>query len=226
MTNKDKNRALELAISQIEKSFGKGAIMRLGADEGADQDVSGYTHFHVDFWTPNATTINFFLISRTTGEQSYSLPITAEEWVSVDIPLSHYTDLGLGLTDIYQFKIDGGDGINTEVWFDNWYFHSGELSSIDVVGGVNAPKEYALEQNYPNPFNPTTKIRFSLMKAHHVTLKVHNMLGQEVITLLNEFKKAGTYEVNFDATKLPTGTYLYSITAGDFKSVKKMLLIK
>jgi hypothetical protein len=197
----------------------------LGSSDGTDQDVSGYTHLHVDFWTPNATALNFFLISRTTGERSYPLPITTEQWVSVDIPLSHYTGLGLSLTDIFQFKVDGGDGATTIVWFDNWYFHSGDLSSVNEVSG-NVPSAYALEQNYPNPFNPSTKIRFSLPKANHVTLKVYDMLGQEVATLVDNFKNAGTYEVNFDAKNLPTGTYFYSISAGSFNSIQKMLLIK
>ncbi len=197
----------------------------LGSADGTDQDVSGYTHLHVDFWTPNATALNFFLVSRATGEQSYPLPITTLQWVSVDIPLSHFTGLGLSLTDIFQFKVDGGDGATTVVWFDNWYFHSGDLSSIDEVSG-STPTEYALEQNYPNPFNPSTKIRFSLLQANHVTLKVFNMLGQEVATLVDNFKNAGTFEVNFDTVNLPTGSYFYQIVAGDFTSVKKMILMK
>jgi hypothetical protein len=88
------------------------------------------------------------------------------------------------------------------------------------------PSDYNLEQNYPNPFNPTTNIRFSLTEASQVKLIVYNTLGQEVATLVNGFINAGTYEVNFDAQNLPTGTYFYSITAGNFNSVKKMLLIK
>jgi len=83
-----------------------------------------------------------------------------------------------------------------------------------------------MEQNYPNPFNPTTNIRFSLISSNHVTLKVYNMLGQEMVTLVDEPKNSGTYEVNFDATNLPSGTYFYSISAGSFTSVKKMMLIK
>ena len=83
-----------------------------------------------------------------------------------------------------------------------------------------------MEQNYPNPFNPNTKIRFSIPQANRVTLKVYDMLGQEVATLVDNFKKAGTFEVDFDASNLPTGTYFYSISAGNFHSVQKMLLIK
>ena len=103
----------------------------LGGAEGVDQDFSSYDFLHVDFWTPNASALNFFLISRTTGEQAYALPITTGEWVSVDIPLSHYTGLGLGLTDVFQFKVDGGDGVETTVWFDNWYFFADEVVTPD-----------------------------------------------------------------------------------------------
>jgi hypothetical protein len=96
-----------------------------------------------------------------------------------------------------------------------------DISEINEV-----PVKYSLDQNYPNPFNPTTKITFSLLEANNVSLKVYNMLGEEIATLVNGFMNAGTFEVAFDATDLPTGTYFYSITAGNFKSVKKMMLIK
>jgi cyanophycinase len=87
-------------------------------------------------------------------------------------------------------------------------------------------KDFELFQNYPNPFNPTTNIRFNLPEANQVMLKVYNILGQEVATLINDFINAGTYEVNFGAQNLPSGTYFYSISVGDYKSAKKMLLIK
>jgi len=83
-----------------------------------------------------------------------------------------------------------------------------------------------LEQNYPNPFNPTTTIRVKLPQTNHVTLKVYNMMGQEIATLVDQVKQAGTFEVGFDASDLPSGAYIYSISAGSFTSVKKMLLIK
>lgn len=88
-------------------------------DGGVPQDISGYDYFHLDFWTPNSTTLNFFMIDQSPGEVFYSLPITAEEWVSVDIPLSYFSDGGEVLSDIHQFKVEG----NGTVWFDNWYFY-------------------------------------------------------------------------------------------------------
>ncbi len=84
---------------------------------------------------------------------------------------------------------------------------------------------YSLD-NYPNPFNPTTKITYSLPKSGFVTLKVYNTLGQEVATLVNEVKAAGTYEVDFDASRLASGMYLYTLTSGKITISKKMLVVK
>ena len=78
----------------------------------------------------------------------------------------------------------------------------------------------------PNPFNPTTKISYSLPEANFVTLKVYDMLGREVSTLVNETKPAGTFEVEFDASKLSSGTYVYKLNAGGYQTVKKMTLTK
>jgi hypothetical protein len=88
------------------------------------------------------------------------------------------------------------------------------------------PTEFSLWQNYPNPFNPTTVIAFALPKSTQVTLMVYNMLGQPVAVLQNGFLKAGYYHVNFDASNLPSGTYIYRIQAGDYRNVKKMTIVK
>ena len=88
------------------------------------------------------------------------------------------------------------------------------------------PKEFTLEQNYPNPFNPSTNISFNLPQASEVSLKVYNMLGQEVATLINERLGAGAQTVAFDASNLSSGMYIYRIQAGTFSKTKKMLLIK
>lgn len=92
--------------------------------------------------------------------------------------------------------------------------------------GIDIPVTYALEQNYPNPFNPATTIRYQIPKDGIVTLKVYDLLGAEVATLINEEKAAGTYVVNFDASSLASGVYLYKLQADEFVSVKKMILLK
>jgi hypothetical protein len=88
------------------------------------------------------------------------------------------------------------------------------------------PSEFMLHQNYPNPFNPVTNIGFDIPKDAEVNITVYDMLGREVQVLANEFKQAGSYEINFDASHLSSGTYFYRLTAGDFKSIKKMVIIK
>jgi hypothetical protein len=92
--------------------------------------------------------------------------------------------------------------------------------------GSNIPTEFALRQNYPNPFNPATYINYDIPKASNVTLTVFDMSGKEVTTLVNEFKQAGTYSISYNASSLASGVYFYKISAGDFTSTKKMILIK
>jgi hypothetical protein len=98
------------------------------------------------------------------------------------------------------------------------------VTSVAERGGI--PKEYALQQNYPNPFNPSTTIRFDLPHASRVSLKVYNVLGQEVMTLVDEERPAGTYEVKFNASNLSSGMYVYRLHAGEYVAVKKLVLLK
>ena len=88
------------------------------------------------------------------------------------------------------------------------------------------PTEYSLEQNYPNPFNPSTAIRYSIPQEGHVSLRVYNLIGSEIATLINGYRDAGTYEVKFNATDLASGTYFYALTVNNFMSTKKMSIVK
>ncbi len=88
------------------------------------------------------------------------------------------------------------------------------------------PVSYSLEQNYPNPFNPSTVISFSIPSGNNVTLKIFNILGQEVSTLVNDYKAPGKYTVNFNAANLSSGIYFYVLRAGGYFQVKKMMLLK
>ena len=88
------------------------------------------------------------------------------------------------------------------------------------------PTEFVLYQNYPNPFNPNTKISWQSPVGSHQTLKIYNLLGSEVATLVDEYKPAGTYEVEFNAAKYTSGVYFYRLQAGSFAETKKMILIK
>ena len=88
------------------------------------------------------------------------------------------------------------------------------------------PGTYSLSQNYPNPFNPTTMIKYSVPEKNQVTIKIYNVLGSQVATLVNEVKPAGSYEVSFNGSDLSSGVYYYTISAGKFTSAKKMILMK
>lgn len=105
--------------------------------------------------------------------------------------------------------------------------YKGDLvMSVDEEDENQIPRQYSLMQNYPNPFNPTTLISYHLPNAGNVKLSVYNLLGQEVQRLVNSFMPSGAHTVNFDATRLPSGVYLYKIEVNDFVQARKMMLIK
>ncbi len=120
--------------------------------------------------------------------------------------------------------------------FKNWistrltWLDANMPGKVSQGTGVQAtaavPKDFVLSQNYPNPFNPTTVISYQVPLASHVVIKVYDMLGREVTTLVNERKPAGSYQVPFDAHLMPSGVYFYSLQSGSFKETKKMELIK
>jgi hypothetical protein len=88
------------------------------------------------------------------------------------------------------------------------------------------PVEFALDQNYPNPFNPATKISYSISEAGNVELKVYDILGNEVVTLVNEEKSPGKYIAEFNASTLASGVYMYTLRTNNFIQSKKMVLMK
>jgi hypothetical protein len=100
------------------------------------------------------------------------------------------------------------------------------ISSVEEEIIDLLPTGYSLSQNYPNPFNPSTKIKYSIPQTSNVVIKVFDVLGNEVATLMDEEKYIGTYELTWNAENLPSGVYFYQLKAGDFISTKKMILIK
>jgi photosystem II stability/assembly factor-like uncharacterized protein len=102
----------------------------------------------------------------------------------------------------------------------------GSAVSVRDNQPTTAPSDFALSQNYPNPFNPTTTIRFELPKESHVTLRIYNMLGQQVMNVVDDRRAAGKYELRIDASHLASGVYFYRLLAGDFSSMKKLILLK
>ena len=118
------------------------------------------------------------------------------------------------VTGKYQYRLKQIDFHGT--------FEYSNVVEVEVI----SPSTFSLKQNYPNPFNPSTVISYQLPVSGDVTLKVYDVLGNEVATLINEEKSAGSYEVEFNASSLPSGTYFYQLKAGSFIEAKKMVVIK
>jgi N-acetylneuraminic acid mutarotase len=127
---------------------------------------------------------------------------------------------------------------SNKIYVFSGYF--GPMNNLTLIDNVNSydlitsiepqknltPDVFTLHQNYPNPFNPTTNIEFSIPEAEFVTLKIFNLLGQEVSTLVSDKLKSGTYQYTWDAGSLASGVYLYHIQAGEYVEVRKMVLMK
>ena len=148
---------------------------------------------------------------------------------------------------IWRTTTGGGDWINQSFGNNGFYgvcftdsitgtvvgdngtiFHTttGGVTGIIDNSAKSLPNQFALEQNYPNPFNPTTNISYSLPRNGFVTLKVYDILGREVRTLVNEYEAAGSYNVTFNASNFASGVYIYQLRSGNFLATKKLLLMK
>ncbi len=115
----------------------------------------------------------------------------------------------------------------SSIWTNVFQFKTAADTTLDADDvDLNLPQEYTLEQNYPNPFNPLTTISFGIPESGMTSLRVYNIIGQEIAVLLNEDTPAGIYNIQFDATDMTSGLYLYRLQSKDFISIKKMLLIK
>jgi hypothetical protein len=124
-----------------------------------------------------------------------------------------------------------GDGCTELTAGSGLTYRANTCLVIQGVGGVEnntstIPAEYRLSQNYPNPFNPVTKISFDIPKQGFVSLKIYDVLGREVRTLVNEVKNAGSYTVDFNGAELASGVYFYRLEVNGFVDVKRMMLIK
>jgi hypothetical protein len=135
-------------------------------------------------------------------------------------------------TDLYGFSMFWYEAGNTGTLINSLnpsvvYVATVNVGSIvGVEDDVISVTDFSLAQNYPNPFNPTTSISYSLAERSSVSLKVYDVLGTEVATLVNTTQGAGAYDVNFDAANLASGLYIYTLKAGSYTSTKKMMLLK
>ena len=153
------------------------------------------------------------------------------------IQIKYTTEVGIFSDTLFNNSIDqtwnittNGKPISVEFDPDNWILK--DVLEITKVEATNSfPTNFSLSQNYPNPFNPSTTIKYSIPTAGAqnvvpVQLKIFDVLGKEVATLINEVKPAGNYSVSFKAENLASGIYMYTLKAGDFFDTKKMIYLK
>ncbi|UCF64432.1 MAG: serine hydrolase [bacterium] len=194
-------------------------------------------HFEIPSHNPNNFTLKLFL--RNDGANATAIDITAKvSTTDTNVTNIRFNNQSFGnlapgqikSTANYLVETQNNPGtidFNIDISSEGWEFWSDSLVYTGIsVEDTNIPKQYRLSQNYPNPFNPVTKIEFSIPKSEFVTLKVYNILGEEVATLVSERIAAGSYKYDWDASLLASGVYLYRIQAGEFQQIKKMVLIK
>ena len=160
-------------------------------------------------------------IHSNSGVSSYWDPS-----VKMSFTVSDYIQSSVGLTNTTGERLTvWSNSTGSSTYQLNGSFYPALPSSVDDEGTAQI-NSYRLQQNYPNPFNPNTKINYSIPEISFVTLKVYDLLGNEVATLVNEEKSSGSYEVNFVATVQPSGIYFYKLTANNFVDTKKMIILK
>jgi hypothetical protein len=199
---------------------GTSGVIMLTENNGIPVELSnfdGYTENNIV--TLNWTTATELNNSGFEIERKYKY----KSWEKIEFVPGHGTTTE---KQFYQFQDQPErSGIFSyklkQINFDGTFEYSNEIS-IEY----NASFTFQLEQNYPNPFNPLTIIKYQIPKRSFVTLKVYDVLGNEISTLVNEKNPAGSYEYDFNATGLPSGIYLYRLQAGDFADIRKMILIK
>ena len=167
-------------------------------------------------WTDNSSTETGFYLERKDGDGSSFIihKILGPNLIS-------FSDSNLTPGQYYAYRLKAFTGI-----VESNYSNEFEIVIVSINSEIEIPNKFELFQNYPNPFNPSTQISYQLPENSFVNLVVYNIIGQKVAELVNQEKTSGKYSVKFDASNLPSGVYIYKLQAGEFSSVKKMLLTK
>jgi len=167
--------------------------------------------------------VNMLFNGTLIGSGAFPFGATVN-WTEFIVPIVYITGETPDLAILFMFLADfGGQGVvGTNGYVD--YVMFGAPTDVEQINGL--PEDYSLKQNYPNPFNPSTNIEYSIPEESFVELKVFDVLGNEVATLVNEQQQAGVYRADFTADNLPSGMYFARITANEFTQVVKMILLK
>ena len=188
---------------------------------------SNYPKYSVVWSTQNISGNIYDLALKITQNTNsnpsfFTMPIQIKvNFASGDTLITVFND-----AQIQNFNITLND-MPTSISFDpgNWILKTVNSVVTEVEDELNL-YSFSLDQNYPNPFNPSTTIKFNLAKAGFATLKLYDVLGKEVASMLNSELEAGSHQVSFDASNLPSGTYFYTLTSGSFTETRKMMFLK
>jgi len=168
-------------------------------------------------WTNNSANESGFIIERKQGSGGIYSEI---DTVSANIITFTDSNVVVGLNYVYRVK-----AFNTFV--QSAYSNEFSITVTNVLDGVgNIPYKFNLYQNYPNPFNPSTVIKYDIPSSSFVTLRIYNIIGKAIATLVNEDKQPGEYSITFNADWLSSGIYFYTLDAGKFKQTKKFIILK
>lgn len=173
-----------------------------------------------DAWISSFLNIGSNIFAGSVGNGIWHSTNYGNSWTQINDGLGSggYSVLSLGADDQYLFA----GTISSSIWRR---LLSQVVTGLDEAANLQ-PKDFILEQNFPNPFNPSTKISWQSTVGSHQTLRIYDVLGTEVATLVDEFRQAGNYEVNFDSRQLSSGVYFYKLQAGSFVETKKMILLR
>jgi hypothetical protein len=208
-----------------------GAIDNPSPENAPNVDFPvGFFSFIVDLQGSSGCVIYMFFPQGVVIEDYYKYGQTPVEPMPHWYPFTYDNQTGLIITSpnqIQLFFVDGERG-DDDITVNGFIVEPGGPAGFvsDVVDEGTIPLAFGLNQNYPNPFNPSTNIQYAIGSRQFVFLKVYDILGNEVATLVNEEKPAGVYEVEFNAATLSSGVYFYQLKAGEFIQTKKMILIK
>jgi hypothetical protein len=229
------------------------AITRIGFNV-ISADATPMNGFSVKLQHTTATSLTGFVSTgwTTVFTGSYTVPGTGWQYITLPTPYFVYNGTSNLMVEICydnsaytQFSPVNA----TSAPGMTWGYYTDNSTGCTMAGGaaqanrpntcftmtsalgtgnntLELPKAYSLAQNYPNPFNPVTKINFAIPKQGFVTLKVYDVLGREVNTLVNEVKQVGSYSVDFDGSALASGVYFYRLESGSFTDIKRMILVK
>ncbi len=196
---------------------------------GTKPNIGSNANFKVGLWVYGDWSNNYleywFYYNTSTNVIVRVDTLDWTGWKFVEIPISSIPGSGDRLFHSVVIRQASNGTKSNAIYIDGAQYRDPSATWVDD-NLITNPNEFYLAQNYPNPFNPSTSIKYAIGNKQFVTLKVYDVLGNEVATLTNEEKSAGIYSVTFDASKLASGIYFYTLRAGNFVETKKLILMK